>query len=540
MILIIWAASNLLLLALQALRLGVGFSVHPLGEDREMIRLMANYPGLELHHQFWTTLETRNPLAPWLYQAFSPLIFLLPEGLYLLRKLVDLFLATSVYLLVNQISRARLPKFAFACAVLVLFWNFSAYVEQILWIPLTALGFSILSVYFYCRYLDSGRATAVYLGISLLFFLMALATYSIQCGVPIAVFLLGLFRRQETTGSWRLSATVYGAIKETALFGVLFVLFIQIWITTSAPMSSFFDPGLFLKHFPKSIANLVWHSDTSELIRSLNQHWPIWLVAATVGVGAILFYWLFVLFARKVPSPPSARSSVPHLDLVLVLAVFCALVAPTFLLESTTAIWSPGSRSRMVQQGFQPVLYLSILFLLTEYLFRQMGRGVEYVRNVAIALLCALAAVFGLEYNRQLSEQTVFERKLETGLKEILPPLGKPTHFVVKMKGMKMGMWYSGKAVSMPSLFVQTAYNSNAVWLDPVYEGEPITSKPVTFGSDQQGIYSPESGGWIPYQDVVLVEFDGQMATRLTSMDPETFSGYGALYAREKPLAAGF
>src|SRR6516164_2263227 len=210
-IVIVWAASNLFLVALQPLKLGVGFHVHPLGEDREFTRLMANYPGLELHHQFWETLETRNPLAPWWYQAFRPLIFLLPEGLYLLRKLVDLFLAASVYLLVNQISRARLPKFAFACGMLVLFWNFSGYIEQILWIPLIAFGLSILSVYFYCRYLDSGRATADYLVISLLLFFVALATYSIQCGVPIAVFLLGLFRRQETTGGWRLSSAAWGA-----------------------------------------------------------------------------------------------------------------------------------------------------------------------------------------------------------------------------------------------------------------------------------------------------------------------------------------
>jgi hypothetical protein len=53
----VWVASNLLLLALQALGLGVGFNVHPLGEDREFTRLMANYPGLEFHHQFWTTLQ---------------------------------------------------------------------------------------------------------------------------------------------------------------------------------------------------------------------------------------------------------------------------------------------------------------------------------------------------------------------------------------------------------------------------------------------------------------------------------------------------
>ena len=282
--------------------------------------------------------------------------------------------------------------------------------------------------------------------ISLLLFFVALGTYTIQCGVPIAVFLLGLFRRQETTGGWRLSSAVYGAIKDTVFFGILFVLFVQIWITTSAPMGGFFhlDPGFFLRHFLRSIANLFWHYDTSYLIRSLNQHWPVWLVAASAGVSAILFYCLFVTIARKVATPPTAGSSVPHLDLVLVLAVFCALATPTLLLESTTEIWSPGTRSRMFQQGFQPVVYLSILFLLTEYLFRRTGRGIEYVRNVGIALLCAMAAVIGLEYNRQLSEQTMFERKLETGLKTILPALGKPTHFVVKMKGMKMGVWDSG------------------------------------------------------------------------------------------------
>jgi hypothetical protein len=95
-----------------------------------------------------------------------------------------------------------------------------------------------------------------------------------------------------------------------------------------------------------------------------------------------------------------------------------AFACGVLVLESITAIWSPGTRSRMVQQGFQPVLYLSILFLLTEYLFRRTGRGVEYVRNGGIALLCASASVFGLEYNRTLSEQSMFERKLETGLKK--------------------------------------------------------------------------------------------------------------------------
>src|SRR6266478_4954634 len=73
MIVLIWAASSLLLLALQALRVDIGFHVHPLGEDRVFIRLMANYPGLEMDRQWWA-LASRNPLVPWWYQAFSPLI----------------------------------------------------------------------------------------------------------------------------------------------------------------------------------------------------------------------------------------------------------------------------------------------------------------------------------------------------------------------------------------------------------------------------------------------------------------------------------
>jgi hypothetical protein len=262
------------------------------------------------------------------------------------------------------------------------------------------------------------------------------------------------------------------------------------------------------------------------------------LVVASVTVSGILFYSLFAAIAKN--EAPTAGSSAPYQDLMLVLGVIFALAAPTVLLEATTAVWYPGTRSRMFQQGFEPVLYLSIFYLFTEFLFRRTGRGVDSIRNGGISLLCAFALVFGLEYNRAVSEQAMFERRFETGLKRILPSVDKPTHFVVKMKGINFGAWYSGTALTMPSLFVQTAYNSNAVSLDPVYKGEPKAKKPLTFGSDQQGIYSPESGGWIPYQDVILVEFDGQNVTRLTSIDRETFSGYGALYAREKPLAPGF
>jgi hypothetical protein len=168
------------------------------------------------------------------------------------------------------------------------------------------------------------------------------------------VFLVGLFRREETIKGGRLSANLRRALKDTAFFGLLFVLFIQIWITTSVPMSGFFrlDPGMFLKHLLKSIANLAWHYDTSYLIRSLNQHWPLFLIVASLAVSAILFYYLFVIIAKRGATGPNAGSSVSYLDMVLVLAVFGALVAPTVLLESTTATWFPGVRVTHGPTGF--------------------------------------------------------------------------------------------------------------------------------------------------------------------------------------------
>lgn len=185
------------------------------------------------------------------------------------------------------------------------------------------------------------------------------------------------------------------------------------------------------------------------------------------GAAAFLFYRLLAVFPQKQAAPPSAGPPVDISDLGLILLVFCALVALTVLLESTSSIWYPGSRSRMVQQGFQPVVYLSVLFLLAEFAFRRTGRRVDFARDLGVVLLCAFATVLGLEYNRQLVEQTTFEHKLETQLKRVLPAIVKPTHFVVKMKAMKWGVWYSGKAPTMPSLFAQAAYNSNSVWLAP-------------------------------------------------------------------------
>ena len=72
-IVVLWVGVTMCLLVLQAFNLHYGFRVWPMGEDRNWLRFMLDAPGLGLVRQFWLTND-RNPLSPWWYLIFSPLI----------------------------------------------------------------------------------------------------------------------------------------------------------------------------------------------------------------------------------------------------------------------------------------------------------------------------------------------------------------------------------------------------------------------------------------------------------------------------------
>jgi hypothetical protein len=265
-----WCATFLLLCVCQLVGLPLAIVVHPTGEDRVWTDLL-EHSGGKRTAQAWWAIASRNPLAPWWYEAFSPLIQKVPGGLYVARKLLDLFLACSVALFINELFCGRRPALALGFGLLVLIWNFSGYIEQILFVMLVALGFSVLSLHFYLCYLNSRRLTAGWLVLSLLAFLIALATYSIQCGVPLAIALFGAAYGRKALPPHARSGPLAIVSMEGAFFAAIFLVFTLIWITTSVPAGSYMkiDIGLFLKHFPASIANHAWHRDTTDLLASL-------------------------------------------------------------------------------------------------------------------------------------------------------------------------------------------------------------------------------------------------------------------------------
>src|SRR4029450_4395910 len=113
-----WCATFLLLCVCQLVGLPLAIVVHPTGEDRVWTDLL-EHSGGKRTAQAWWAIASRNPLAPWWYEAFSPLIQKVPGGLYVARKLLDLFLACSVALFINQgcsgTSRASREKSSSRC-----------------------------------------------------------------------------------------------------------------------------------------------------------------------------------------------------------------------------------------------------------------------------------------------------------------------------------------------------------------------------------------------------------------------------------------
>lgn len=502
-----WLLGLGLLLLVQVLLGTNGLMVYPSGEDLTWMRFVQPNKAFSLHHQWWT-LASRNPLAPWWYWYISPFILKFPQGLYLARKCVDLFLGMATLLLVYELLHRRHAWLAVWTAIIVLFWNFSAYLEQILFVMLIALGFSLTSIYAYLIYLHSDRTRHGYLVASLMMFFIALATYSIQCGVPLAILVLCLADAlQRRAGPERTKAfkdTLFDLLGYLAIF----IIFTQIWTTTAGGTSSFFQLhfNLFIHNFFYSIKYFAWHDNTAMLIASVKTHWPKWAFFAVAMVSMITFTLLTFYRQMRVEHVKTVKLKEVW-TLLSPLIVIIAVALPTLILESTSDIWAPGARSEMLQQIFNPFFYVftAIFFLQGLSLFCN-AQQIKSVTSMFLVLLCTATVMISLEYNRKLVEQTQFERHFIAGLKAYVPEISQPTTIVAKVKNYD---WYDGHNPAITNLFIQYSYNSSSIHLETIGDtSSAMPSNPVVFASQEQGVYIPGIKRWVPYDNVLVVEID--------------------------------
>lgn len=423
LLLLLWLAYLVLLGLLRRAGLDYGFKIGPQREDLNWMDFFLDSSGSGVAQVFWK-LDGRNPLSPWWYVLAEPLIRRSPYGLHVASMVINPFLACCSYLLLDQLARGRAKAFAFSVALVVMLWTFTSSYSHIQWNFYGAAGFTLLSLYFYCRYLDSDRAQASGFVLALICYLVAISTYTLQTGAVIGVFFLALMRTSEP---WL--KRIKGGIFDCAAFATVFALFSLIWsATTPFHHSVFFEPDLFL--FLDQAKQSIWLLVSSPI---LAQHWQDATNQWTMENLLAVFVAAFAVFAAILVGVAKLFKDDGKAPIVWVLVVLAALSVPTMMLEATSSIWVPGARSPMIQPVFQPLLWVGTAFALSVLL--RSGRMAAWIPVIACAGIAAFVMVLALPFNQRLVQTTYHQLNLAKQLKalSVNVPEGTNRYYVVRV-----------------------------------------------------------------------------------------------------------
>lgn len=403
-LLLIWLGFSLSLWLLQKMGFTFGFNILPKGEDWHWVKFINEAKKVDylphVAHQFWA-VDGRNPLSPWYWIAISPLVVKSTYSLYFVRCLMDPVLAITMYLLISRLCRQQNPLFAFSVALVTLMWNFFIVFSQLLWVFHCALTFSLCALFFYCRYIDEGRKNSEGdLALALLCYFVAIATYTLQAGTLIGIAAIGFFRKPYSTKHIQL------AIKDTSFFIILFLLYYLIWNTTTSWLSAVIHAKPVTFHWQqllKSIQLFLFHRDYLFFLNLVKRDWqftlPVFIIL-TLGFGKLLS-----MLTRS--HSFNEKADIPLGWIAVLLA---SITVPTLLLESSSDVFVPGTRSPMVSQVFQPLLYISFIFLIVYFIPFQ-----KKVKNniviLLVAILAAITATVSLEYNHALVQRSIMAIK---------------------------------------------------------------------------------------------------------------------------------
>jgi hypothetical protein len=541
-----WLAGNALLLLLQALGRGVGFHVWPMGEDHNWVWLLRACTSKQLPSAFWQ-IDGRNPLSPYWWLAVRPLVLCdwFP-GLFVVRRFIDLFLTVSVFAFLSRLGGGRHLFFAFCCALLTLLWNFNAYREMILWNFLGALGLSVLSLWSYCKYLDSERGNGFYLGSSLLLYLLAIGTYTLQASAFLAVFALGLVRtpvRPPSARAWWKQAQL--AALDGCLFAATFGIFWLIWVASSPymfqmPNAGLPSRGLASGQMLEALRKAWWHPSYSELIALTRLHWapPALALAAAVGLPCLAGV---IEWARREAGRGEAGDGPGSLYKTLALTgvVILALSASTLALEASSEIWIPGTRTIMVQQVCHPLLYVGLLFAAVSPLSAFSKRLVGPATLAGVSFLAWGALLVGLEYNRELTALTRGDKRFLAALREQLPRVDQPTTILLlKTDDSAVHRW-----VHLGFRLVQNCYRNRLIDLQFLLPGPAVSScsgrNTMLFASDERGVTLQTPDGkvsQVPYSQLLFASYTAGKVTFRQSVPLDELNGYQVGVLRTEPI----
>lgn len=545
-IVLAWLLYLALLRTLQAAGFPAGFDVWPMGEDRNWYGWMQKASGSGIAQLFWQ-MNDRNPVSPWWYVVAKPVIIGWDNGILIVRYAMSLLCGVASYLCVRGVGGYGSRGFALAVGIFAALFTANGYIDSIYWPFVGALSVSLLSVWAYTRFLDSHRTGIGWWSLSLVLWLFALASYTLQTGAVMAIAYLAYAspldgnRALFSSPAKRLLRGVGDALPYLALF----LIFLLIWRTTASPsMAAYYQMDFSLKQMVTSLALAVWHVDFPNFYI-----WATSIMSLTAGrvaflvIGAVVY--LIVSQSLK-PGQDNEAEVINGRSAFDILVVSVCLVAPTIVVEASSSVWGPGTRWRMVHQYWLP-LYLAAVLAVAYVLAALIIRNPLY-RTRAWAALVALGAAIivpvNLGHNRVQTVITASEKALYRGLSQIATQAQQAgstvTNFIVKMEPGTP--WFSADAMS--STYAATWFpGKNTTFRiiqsqpapDPAWE--PWWS--VTFGPDDKGIENARvAGGTAPYATTRVVSFDGTTVRVMDGATAEDFKGLRVNWHREGPLPA--
>lgn len=532
-ILAIWFAYLFLLGILQILGHPYGFKVWPLGEDRTFLQYFIFQPGFKAAKLWWSG-EHRNPLAVWWWIAISPLIKSWDYGLYLIRKLIDPALAVVIFLLLDRLGNFRCRHFSLSVAIVVLMWNFSVYTEQILWVCLAILAVALLSVFFYCRYVDNQRRNGADLALSLVLYLVAIASYTLSGGVVISIILLSFFRSVSPQLQQNLILRVRVGMQDSLLYLSVFTIYLFFWYATGSGLETdYYPPNFFLiKHaFFASVTNLLWPLYYGNLLKSIWLQWSVWTIVFALSVAFFGAYLIFNPFYSK------NRVQIDvNLPVHWVLALLISIALPIVFVESTNSVLTPGTRSPMIQQIWHPLFFVSLFFILLKSLNFFLGKNNKsqnYGYCGFIVCFFTLVVLSNLNYNNTLVVMTEYQQTLANGLRKIPIPNDVTPFFIVKtfppFKGWSDPLDYE---------YAITIFKRSDVSLS-ILQPKPVDKIwKVYFGPQAKGVsyIGAASTAPIPYKNVWIVYYDGAKVWVPPIVTKQDLVGFQVEWQRDLPI----
>lgn len=421
-VLAIWSTLPLTMLVLQSLGLEFGFDIWPFGEFRNWLDFLQEGPGFHATKLFWA-VDNRNALSPWWYIAARPLISLTAAAPLILHLSIGLFVGLSTCLLMAELTRSS--SFAVSVGGLSSLFITNVYRDEVNWNFIGALGFSLLSIWLFALYCKNRRRSG-FLTASYLAWFVAFATYTIQVGALAAIFIISARSRLP-----RLTCNhaLAGALLDTIPYAVFLILYVLVWITTSAiGVPGGYTLGFSVKAFFASIGFGVWNDHYVVFWRWLSAIDPQLAVVLFLLLSLATYSFLYVLGPNEAPRP-TLRS------LAAAFLIGLCVVAPTILLEASSDVWVPGTRWPMVMQFWPPLLFCVLAFAalsgLPDRLWRPCWRALT-------ALAAAFVILLALGFNRTQilhvrQERTFFDQLLSVVVQDRVKGRSFPRRYLIQL-----------------------------------------------------------------------------------------------------------